>query len=169
MQKMKWVSARFIFLTAAIGVACTGGLLGYLLCPLYSWYFFNDINFSRYHQYLPRLVSAFWKQVGELFSNQDYRAMFFIPWTLPPMNNPDPSLVRISGLWQNNDQGCGDCVNCCTERDCPLHDIEQNRCKSYGSFFWRYFNCGRYPQNLKQISFYECKKWELYNSCNESD
>jgi len=169
MQRIKWTSARFVFLTMTIGVVFTGGLLGYFFYPLYSWYFFSDINFLKYRQYLPRLVSAFWRQIGELLSNPDYREMFFIPWTLPPLNNPDISLVRTRSTWPRDDKGCGDCINCCTRRSCPLHDIEQNICKSYGSFFWRYFNCGRYPQNEKQISFYECKKWELYNRFNEND
>lgn len=163
MQRIKWALVRFIFLSLAFCVAFTGGIFGYLLGPLYSWYFFNDLNFLKYHQYLPRLVSAFWKQIVELFSNPDYRAMFFIPWISPPMNCPDFSLVRISDSWKNNEKGCGECVTCCTERNCPLLDIEQNLCKSYGSFFWRYFNCGRYPQNAKQINYYKCKKWE---SCN---
>ena len=103
MHKFKWGSARFIFLSMVIGTVLTGGLLGYLFYPLYSWYFFNDIKL-KYHKYLPRLVSAFWNQVGELFRNPDYRAMFFIPWILPPMNGPDYSLVCISSLWQNNDK-----------------------------------------------------------------
>lgn len=42
-------------------------------------------------------------------------------------------------------------------------DTERNRCRSYGSFFWRYFNCGRYPENSEQIRFYECNKWEVIN------
>ncbi|KQC09292.1 MAG: hypothetical protein APR62_02760 [Smithella sp. SDB] len=168
MKKIKWASARLIFVTAAIGVAFTGGILGYFLYPLYSWYFFNDIKL-RYHKYLPRLISAFWNQVCELLRNPDYRAMFLIPWTMPPMNGPDLSLVRTGSTWPDNDRGCGNCVNCCLKRNCPLHDIKRNRCRSYGSFFWRYFNCGRYPQNAKQIQFYDCKKWEIFNCLNEND
>jgi len=47
--------------------------------------------------------------------------------------------------------------------------MKQNQCKSYGSFFWRYFNCGRYPENTKQIHYYECKKWERYNCLSENE
>jgi len=169
MQKTKWALARFIFLILAAGTVFTGGLLGYLLCPLYSWYFFNDINFWKYHQYLPRLVSAFWRQAGEWFRNPQYRRMFAIPWASSPMNNPDSSLVRVSGLWRDNAEGCGECVKCCAKIACPLHDINQKRCKSYGSFFWRYFNCGRYPANVKQINYYECEKWETCNFVSESE
>ena len=164
MEKAKWFLARFIFSTAAVSTALSGGLLGYVLCPLFSWYFFNDLNFFKYHQYIIRLVFAFWRQVGELISIPDYRHMFVIPWTSPPINAPDPKFVRISVSWPNKDKGCGPCVNCCTRRACPLHDFEQKKCKSYGSFFWRYFNCGRYPENIRQIRYYECKKWEIYNS-----
>lgn len=168
MQKWKWFSARLFFLSAAVCTACTGGILGYLLGPLYSWYFFNDLNFLKYHQYLPRLVSAFWRQIGEWVQNPRYREMFFIPWTSAPMNCPDMSIVQISGLWQNSDKGCGACDHCCIKRACPLHDMTHNRCRSYGSFFWRYFNCGRYPENIRQIRFYDCKKWVVNNGVNES-
>jgi len=30
---------------------------------------------------------------------------------------------------------------------------------SYDSFYWRYFNCGRYPAAQNQIDYYECPKW----------
>ena len=165
MQRAKWFMARFVFSTAAIGTALSGGLLGYILCPLFSWYFFKDLNFTKYHQYITRLVLAFWRQIITLLNNPDYRKMFDIPWTAPPINAPDSKLVHISALWQHSGIGCGLCNNCCTGRACPLHDVQQNRCKSYGSFFWRYFNCGRYPENTKQIRYYECKKWELRDPC----
>ena len=29
----------------------------------------------------------------------------------------------------------------------------------YDSFYWRYFNCGRYPANQEEIDWYECPKW----------
>jgi hypothetical protein len=30
---------------------------------------------------------------------------------------------------------------------------------SYNSFYWRYFNCGRYPTSQQEIDLYECPKW----------
>ncbi len=60
-----------------------------------------------------------------------------------------------------DDGGCNGCIQCCTRRSCPLLDTERNLCRSYGSFFWRYFNCGRYPENTAQIRHYDCPKWEM--------
>ncbi len=27
------------------------------------------------------------------------------------------------------------------------------------SFFWRYFNCGRFPSQQSEIDYYGCPKW----------
>ncbi|MEE8434399.1 MAG: hypothetical protein V3S64_06380, partial [bacterium] len=43
----------------------------------------------------------------------------------------------------------------------PVLDYETGLCQGYDSFFWRYFNCGRYPSNQREIEFYLCNKWSL--------
>jgi len=161
MQKAKWAAARMAFLIAVSAGAATGGALVCLLGPLYSWYFFKDLSFWKYLRYLSPMVIAYWKLGFELTRSPAYRGMFAIPLTAPPMTGPDLSLVRVSASWREDGGACNGCDQCCTWRCCPLLDTERKLCKSYGSFFWRYFNCGRYPENIKQIRFYECPKWEM--------
>jgi hypothetical protein len=161
MQKWKWASARIVFLVVALTGAASGGISAYLLGPLYSWYFFNDIRFLRHHRMFLPLLVAFWKLVFEWFRRYEYRGMFAIPLTAPPMMGPDISLVRVRPTWPETDGACNGCIECCIRRACPLLDPERKRCRSYGSFFWRYFNCGRYPESDDQILYYDCHKWEV--------
>lgn len=161
MQRVKWATARVLFLIVTLAGTASGGVVSYLLGPLYSWYLFNDPRFLKYHRFTFPLVRAYWKLVFEWLANSDYRRMFAIPWTAPPMIGPDRSLVRISAEWVQSDSACNGCVECCVRRACPMLDRERHLCRSYGSFFWRYFNCGRYPENGEQIRFYECRKWQV--------
>jgi hypothetical protein len=160
-QKAKWATARMVFIIAAFGSIASVNVLGYLLGPLYSWYFFNDLNFFKYHRYFFSMTRCGWKMLNELIRNPSYRGMFAIPLTARPMIGPDLSRVRVRADWPENDGCCNGCIQCCVRRSCPLLDTERNQCKSYGSFFWRYFNCGRYPENVGQIRYYECPKWEI--------
>jgi len=161
MQRAKWATARIVFLIMAFAGTASGGVLAYLLGPVYSWYFFNDTNFLKYRRlFLPLAVSHL-KLIIDGLLNPDYRRMFTIPLTTPPLTSPDLSRVQIRTTWPEGACGCNGCTQCCIERSCPLLDPEQNRCKSYGSFFWLYFNCGRYPENVQQIRYYECPKWEV--------
>ena len=160
-QKAKWATARIVFMSAAFASAATGNVLGYLLGPLYSWYFFNDLNFLKYRRYFFPMTVCAWRLLTEWTRNPGYRGMFAIPLTSKPMAAPDLSRVRVRAAWPENDGGCNGCIQCCIRRSCPLLDTERNLCKSYGSFFWRYFNCGRYPENITQIRYYECPKWEM--------
>ena len=160
-QKAKWATARILFMTAAFGSIATGNILGYLLGPLYSWYFFKDFNFLKYHRYFFSMTLCGWRLLAEWSRSPGYRIMFAIPLTAPPESAPDLSLVRVRSDWHESHGGCNGCVQCCTRRACPLLDPERNLCRSYGSFFWRYFNCGRYPENAAQIRHYDCPKWEM--------
>jgi len=160
MAKVKWATARVVFLMAVLAATATGNVLAYLLGPIYSWYFFNDINFLKYNRYFYPLTICGWRLLAEWIRNPDYRNMFAIPLTAPPMIAPDQSLVRVRDTWHEINGACEGCERCCTRRSCPLLDVERKRCKSYGSFFWRYFNCGRYPENIAQVQFYDCPKWE---------
>ena len=93
-QKAKWAAARIVFILFALAGAISGNLLTYLLGPLYSWYFFNDFHFLKYHRYsYPVTVSA-WRLLKEWIHNPAYRSMFAIPLTAPPMIGPDRSRVR---------------------------------------------------------------------------
>ena len=161
--KAKWAAARGCFLVVAAFGLATGGLGGYVLGPLYTWYMFNDFRFLRYHRLYVPIAVAFWRLAFEWARNPQYRGMFAIPLTAPPMMGPDLSRARVRADWNHLENGCNGCVECCIRRACPLLDLEKNQCRSYGSFFWRYFNCGRYPENNEQIRYYDCPKWECDN------
>jgi hypothetical protein len=161
MDKLKWGIFRIIFILLISAGILSGGLIGILLAPLFTWYFFNDFRYSRRFWLLFPMVATGGRILLEWIRNAEYRAMFSIPVTAPPMTVPDRSRIRVRASWQVKDQTCNGCVKCCMRLDCPLMDIEQNRCLGYDSFFWRYYNCGRYPENSRQINYYECDKWEV--------
>jgi hypothetical protein len=91
--------------------------------------------------------------------------MFSVPLTSPPRTVPDQSIALLRPDWHHGDS-CGNCSNCCKPggKACPLLDIEQQRCRGYNSFYWRYFNCGRYPSLEEEIHYYDCRKWTLPTS-----
>jgi hypothetical protein len=93
----------------------------------------------------------------------DSRAfMFSVPLASPPRSAPDRSIAVFHPGWPHGDS-CGDCSNCCKAGGyaCPLLDEEQQACRGYNSFYWRYFNCGRYPSLEEEIDYYGCRKWLL--------
>jgi hypothetical protein len=42
-------------------------------------------------------------------------------------------------------------------------------CRGYDSFFWRYFNCGRYPTEQREIEYYLCNKWQFKDRADDDD
>ena len=40
-------------------------------------------------------------------------------------------------------------------RACPLLSSAQGHCLGFGSFYWRYFNCGRFPSIPEELEFLE--------------
>lgn len=164
MQKLKCASARIFFMLMIMATAAKGNLIGYLLAPLYSWYFFNDLNCFKYYRYSFAMIACYWKMILSWFQEPSYRKMLAIPLTAPPMMDPDPRRVRVRADWPGDTGTCNGCAQCCSRRSCPLLDKQTNRCLSYGSFYWRYFNCGRYPERIEQIEYYRCEKWEILDA-----
>ena len=155
-KKMRWAVARLCFIGfLTVGIVTGVGL--YLLAPLFSYYFFGTLRFWKYADMGPRLiVYAYTMAFGYL------KGEFTPPvaLTAPPMTKPDPSLVQINPAWENGDS-CADCGKCCKKIHCPLQDKTHNQCRGYNSFYWRYFNCGRYPASQEDINRYECPKWVI--------
>ena len=158
---LKWAAARTLFLIAAVGAMFSGGLLVFVAAPLYSWYFFNDLKFWKYLRFVYPAFSWAWRMAGECLRSPYYRRVSKFKVSDPPRLTPDLSLVRLRDSWPEENGACGDCDNCCSLRNCPLLDTERHQCRGYGSFFWRYFNCGRYPWIPEQIRYYKCEKWEI--------
>jgi len=161
MNKIKWTTNRIIFILLISAGILSAGLTGLLLAPLYHWYFFREFRISRKYWSLYMMVVTGGRIFREWLRNPEYRGMFSIKLFAPPMTGPDDSKVRIRSSWNVNEDTCSGCVKCCSRLACPLMDVEQKRCLGYDSFFWRYFNCGRYPSSDKQIRYYACEKWEM--------
>jgi len=160
LQALRWALARLSFIIYIVfSVVTLVG--GFLTAPLMTWYFFGDWRFWRYWRaglgLLPHGVRL---AAMMLF---DCRAfMFSVPLTSPPRSAPDRSIADFRSDWPHGDS-CGDCSNCCRAGGhvCPLLDEEQQACRGYNSFYWRYFNCGRYPSLEEEIDYYGCRKWSL--------
>ena len=159
--KFLCAAARITFVFFSFLAAITGGLSAYILAPLYSYYYFNDFNPRKNHRYFLPIAFKNWQLAYHWLSDRSYRDMFILRLSAPPMLSPDPKLVRLTGSWKAESKDCNQCIKCCEKIKCPLLDREKKLCSSYGSFFWRYFNCGRYPETTKQIKYYNCPKWEL--------
>ena len=156
MKKLKGAGARLCFI-GFITFGCISGVGLYLLAPLYSYYFFGTLRFWKYAHMGPRLIAytytmAFCYLKGEFTPS--------VRLTAPPLTKPDLSLVQINPAWENG-ESCADCGKCCKKIRCPLQDKTYNQCMGYDSFYWRYFNCGRYPASQGDIDRYECPKWVM--------
>jgi hypothetical protein len=160
-KRVKWAAARLAFMITAAISMLSGTLSAYILGPLYTWYFFRDLKFWKYRRLFLPVALCGWRLVADWVRDPSFRAMFSLPLTAPPMAGPDLSRVRVRPSWPQSDGACNGCSRCCVMRSCPMLDERSRRCISYGSFFWRYFNCGRYPENGAKIRFYECAKWAM--------
>ena len=137
----------------------TFGLSMILLAPLYKAAFaphvpYRDLPFFR-------VWSFMYKIIRRSISDKSYRVMSSTKLTDPPRLHTDQSWVRVRDDWQGAEDNCDVCGNtCCARVECPL--LGQNgRCLSFGSWFFSYFICGRYPENQGHIDFYQCPKWEV--------
>jgi len=160
-NKVKYAFYRIIFLIYAVFTFLTFGLVGFLLAPLFSYYYFNDLKFLKYIKYIFPIVKTSWRLVYLLFTSHSYREEFSLSLIAPPMTSPDLSIVKVKSTWNSDIFNCNQCTKCCQVIKCGLLDTTNNHCKSYNSFFWRYFACGRYPVSKQQIEYYGCPKWEM--------
>lgn len=137
----------------------TGGLTLYLLAPLSSYWLFNDWRFWKYVHLFHPMLRTVYGQLGMILFDSEYNRFFSVNMTAPPATSPSLALVSVSPAWQSSHCECSGCSRCCRKVGCALLDEETGYCLSYDSFYWRYFNCGRYPATQDQIDFYDCPKW----------
>lgn len=153
-QRLQWATCRLTFLVA-MGLAAVTGVGAYLLSPYFSYCLFGDLRFWRYQGLWHRLLGRLYYF---LFLSLKGSVALRLPLWDPPMMEPDPSRVMLNPSWEHAGS-CGDCFRCCEKLRCPLLDRSSGRCLSYGSLYWRYFNCGRYPSTQRDIDIYQCPKW----------
>lgn len=163
LNAVRWALARVLFIVYIVfSVVTLFG--GFLTAPLMTWYFFDDWRFWRHWRagfgLLPHALRLTVMMLGH---NRAF--MFSVPLTSPPRSVPAPSVALVHVDWPHGDS-CGSCSNCCKPGGvvCPLLDTERQRCRGYNSFYWRYFNCGRYPSFAEEIGYYGCRKWVLTTS-----
>ncbi len=163
--KARWFLVRLGVIALAPLAMLTLGLSAYLLAPIYTRVYFSDWRFWRHHRRFLPLTMHCWKIFFKLLAEPRYRRMTALmagtDWFSPPRSGPNPSIVQVRGDWPHPADSCGECSRCCETIDCPAHDPDTGLCASYGSAFWNYFPCGRYPASDAQIAYYQCPKWEL--------
>jgi len=159
-DKARWASARIAFI-AYIGLSVTSVVGGFVTAPLMTWYFFGDWRFWRHWSAGLGLMPHAWRLLG-LMLRDNRGFMFSVPLTSPPRSAPDPRAAILHPEWYHGGS-CGQCTNCCKHGDtaCPLLDEPRGLCRGYDSFYWRYFNCGRFPSVNQEIDYYDCRKWIL--------
>ena len=158
LDETRWAVARVTFITyISLSVLTVVG--GFVTAPLMSWYFFGDWRFWRHFRAGAAMFPHSIRLLG-LIARDSRGFMFSVPLTSPPHSVPDPGITRLHPGWEQGG-GCGDCTNCCRPGGlvCPLLDEEQGLCMGYNSFYWRYFNCGRFPSVNPEIDYYDCRKW----------
>jgi hypothetical protein len=158
LQQLKWASARLLFISY-IGFALASVVGGFLTAPVMTQLFFGDWRFWRHWRRGWRLFPHGWKLLWVLLRTEA-QFMFSVPLTSPPQTAPDRDLVKLSPSWSHGTT-CGSCRQCChvMELRCPILDQASGFCSGYNSFYWRYFNCGRYPSRQVEIDYYGCNKW----------
>ena len=137
----------------------TGGLAMFILAPLYKLAFapqarWRSINVLRVWVHVYKIM---WRSL----SSKGYRDLYPSNMDDPPVFNNDLNVMCIRENWQGADDNCDICENsCCAQISCPMLD-SNGRCLSYGSIYFGYYFCGRYPSNQGQVDLYNCPKWEV--------
>ena len=161
-DRIKWSIYRLLFLFSLCFCLFTG-IGAFLIAPLMSYYFFRDLKFWRYFSYYPALMKYSYRLTYIFLFDNTYQFHRTLPLTAPPMSGPDRKKVKVSNQWNNGEHLCNGCSHshCCRRIECPLFDGKSGNCRSYDSFYWRYFNCGRFPVDQQHIDLYHCPKWEM--------
>jgi len=159
LDTIKHVVARLYLYFLFILFFITGGLAMLVLAPLYKGAFAPRVAYRDLRPF--RLWLNAYRVAWRTLTDKKYRAAFPAIMTSPPMSHTDLRWVRVKESWQGEEKNCDVCLAaCCAQVKCPLVGTDK-RCMSYGSLFFEYFYCGRYPETQKQIDYYACPKWEV--------
>jgi hypothetical protein len=155
-----WALARIGF-HAYIVFSMATVVGGFLTAPIVSYLFFGTWRFWRYLDLSWKLYVHGLHMAWRVLTDEQTAFMFDVPLLSPPHSKPDPALAQLNPRWEHG-TSCGTCTRCCgTVVRCPILDARTGLCRGYESFFWRFFNCGRFPSAQREIAYYGCPKWEI--------
>ena len=159
LQQAQWAAQRVLFY-AYIFFSLFTIIGGWITAPLMSYLFLGDWRFWRHLRLGFRLWLHMFKFLGPLIRWENKGFMFSLPLAAPPFTAPNRAIVQLSSSWEYGNS-CGGCSRCCDKIACPILDKERKLCTGYNSFFWRHFNCGRFPSEQREINYYGCPKWVM--------
>lgn len=159
-KKIYWGSSRVVMYILGTSVLFSGGTILYIAAPFTSYFFFSDAAFWKHVKHFHKIYLSLLNYIKQSMMAPSTGFCIELPLFSPPMQSPNPSLARLSAEWSDGHHDCAGCHICCDKLGCLLLD-KDHKCLSYGSAFWRYFNCGRFPDNREQLEFYECPKWTI--------
>ena len=159
MSTLKHVMIRLYLYFLLFLFFITGGLAMFVFAPLYKAAFAPGAPWRGLHAF--RLWAHVYKIMWRSISRKGYRDLYPSKITDPPQFRNDPAVMRIRESWQGAKDNCDICPrSCCAQINCPMLD-DGGRCLSYGSIYFGYYFCGRYPSNQGQVDLYDCPKWEV--------
>ena len=159
MATLKHVCVRLIFYFLLSLFFFTGGLAMFVLAPIYKAMFAPHASWKDLNS--PKIWAHVYKVMWRSISQKGYRQLYPCKLTDPPQLHNDLSIMQIKESWQGAANNCDVCKNsCCAQISCPMTD-KNGRCLCYGSLYFGYFFCGRYPSNKGQAALYNCPKWEV--------
>ncbi|HEX7926988.1 MAG TPA: hypothetical protein VF678_05300 [bacterium] len=159
LEQAKWAGARLVFYTYLIA-SLFSVVGGFITAPLMSWYFFGTWKFWKFLDIAWKMFLHGWMMALRILGGDYGGFMFDVPMVSRPHSSPVLSVVQLNPTWEHG-TSCGPCARCCEKIKCPILDKQTGRCRGYDSFFWRYFNCGRFPSAQREIDYYGCPKWEM--------
>ena len=165
LAELRWATFRMFSYSFVFVNILTFGFFLYVVGPYTSYFFFGDLRFWKYSSYFHKYFFYSTSYLKSTVLKEEGYALFHLPLTAPPMDSPDPKTVRLAKDWKQPADTCGECSACCNYlAKCCFYDKSQKQCLCYGTLFWRFFNCGRFPFSKEQIKFLNCTKFEFINS-----
>ena len=160
-KQLVWALFRIFSYAIVVINILTFGVFLYLIAPYTSYFFFNDLRFWKYLHFYHRYYVYSLKYIHELIWHKQSLIRDVLPLTSPPMDRPDPNRFHVSKNWRGPADSCGDCNRCCTfVTPCCFLDKTDKKCLCYGSLFWKFFNCGRFPSSREILLYCGCPKFE---------
>ena len=158
MTRLKHVSIRLYLSFLLTLFFLTGGLALLAFAPLYKAAFAPHADYRDLRFFL--VWSHMYKVLWRSISNKSYRDLYPSRLTDPPMQGNDRGRMRIKRSWCGSSDNCDMCEHsCCEQITCPM--MVNKRCLCYGSIYFGYYFCGRYPNSQSQVDLYQCPKWEV--------